>query len=345
MKLLKFNPLAPLLGLLILLGSCAINTAPEVKVEEGYVLGTTYQISYDAIKYSLLVKQKIQTILEALNQSLSIYLPTSDLSSINQGDSSKVIDQYFQHVYTTAKDVWRQTDGYFDPTIGGLIDAWGFGSDAPIGNMGNNEVDSLMEYIGFGKVYLSNDNRIIRENINTKLNFNALLKGYAVDLIARTLDGFGVKNYVIALGGEVMVKGDKEFAKKTKNWVVAIESPIQTKKQDVFIAKVQLKNKAMATSGNYRKFRVDPISKEHYVHIVDPHTGYPKKSNVLSVAVVADQCIIADAYATALMVMPFEKTKAFLKQNSEIEAYIIVADKDGDLSEYKTKGFQDLLQH
>src|SRR5690606_10304660 len=109
--------------------------------------------------------------------------------------------------------------------------------------------------------------------------------------------------------------------------------------------KVQAQNKAMATRGNYRKFRVEPITKEHCVHIVEPHTGYPKKSHVLRVAVIADQCIIADAYATALMVMPLEKTKACLKQNPGIEAYIIVADKDGDLSEYKTKGFQERLQN
>lgn len=344
MELPKFNPLTPLLGLLMLFGSCTIEKTPDVKVEEGYVLGSTYQIRYQAIKDSLLIKQEIQQVFEKINSSLSTYLPTSDLSAINSGDSSRVINSHFKEVYTTAKEVWRQTEGYFDPTIGGLIDAWGFGSGPSLRGMGNNEVDSLMAYIGFGKVYLSHDNRIIRENLKTKLNFNALLKGYTVDLIAQVLEQNGVEDYSIAIGGDLMVKGDKDFANKTKNWVVAIESPIQTKKQDVFIAKVKLKNKAMATSGNYRKFRVDPITKEHYVHIVDPHTGYPKKSNVLSVAVIADKCIIADAYATALMVMPLEKTKAFLKENSEIEAYIIVADKDGDLSEYKTKGFQELLQ-
>lgn len=243
-----------------------------------------------------------------------------------------------------AKDVWRQTEGYFDPTIGGLVNAWGFGSQEPVNVMGEDQVDSLMEYTGFGKVYMSKDDRIIKENPNTVLNFNALIKGYAVDLIGRVFESNAISNYVIAVGGEVMAKGEKDFANKTKNWVVAIESPIQTAQQDVFIAKVRLKNKAMATSGNYRKFRVDPISKEHFVHIIDPHTGYPKKSNILSVAVVADKCIVADAYATALMVMPLEKAKKLLKENTEIEAYIIVADKDGDLSEYKTKGFQELLE-
>lgn len=343
MELPKFNQLTLVLGLLMLLGSCSIEKAPEVKIEEGYVLGSTYQIRYDALEDSLCIRQEIQKVFQDINQSLSTYLPTSDLSAINGGDTNKVVDAYFKEVYTTAKDVWRQTEGYFDPTIGGLIDAWGFGSSKALSSMGNNQVDSLMEYIGFGKVYLSNDNRVIRENIQTKLNFNALIKGYTVDLVARVLEENGVENYAIALGGELMVKGDRDFANITKNWVVAIESPIQSGKQDVFIAKVQLKNKAMATSGNYRKFRVDPITKEHYVHIVDPHTGYPKKSNVLSIAIIADQCMIADAYATALMVMPLEKTKAFLKQNPEIEAYIIVADKDGDLSEYKTKGFQERL--
>ena len=341
----KFNPLTPFLGLLLLFISCSINRTPDIKVEQGHVLGATYQISYEAIKDSLEIKQQIQTVFDNVNRSLSTYLPTSDLAVVNKGDSSKVIDAYFKEVYTTAKSVWRETQGYFDPTVGGLVNAWGFGSEQPINGMGQIQVDSLMEAAGFGKVYLSDDNRIIKENIHTVLNFNALLKGYTIDLIGRIFDDNGIRNYVIAIGGEVMVKGEKEFATKVKNWVVAIESPIKTNKQDVFIAKVKLKNKAMATSGNYRKFRVDPISKEHYVHIIDPQTGYPKKSNVLSVAVIADQCIIADAYATALMVMPFEKTKALLKENSKIEAYIIVADKEGDLFEYKTKGFQDLLQN
>lgn len=345
MESLKSNPFTPFLGLLLLFVSCSINRTSDIKVEKGYVLGTTYQISYEAIKDSILIKQEIQTIFDNINHSLSSYLPTSDLSAINKGDTSKVIDPYFEEVYITAKEIWRQTEGYFDPTVGGLINAWGFGSEQPISVMGQTQVDSLMEYAGFGKVYLSDDKRIIKENNNTVLNFKALLKGYTIDLIGRMLEDNGIKNYVVAIGGEVMVRGEKEFANKIKNWVVAIESPIKAKNQDVFIAKVQLKNKAMATSGNYRKFRVDPISKEHYVHIIDPHTGYPKKSNVLSVAVIADHCILADAYATALMVMPFEKTKAFLKENSNIDAYIIIADKEGDLMEYKTKGFQELLKN
>lgn len=344
MELLKFNPLTPLLGLLFLLMSCNSKTNQGIKVEEGYVLGTTYQITYQATEDSLKIKRQIDAVFDTINQSLSSYLPTSDLSAINKGDTTLAVDPYFKEVYSMAKDVWRQTEGYFDPTIGGLVNAWGFGSEEPVNVMGEDQVDSLMEYTGFGKVYMSKDYRIIKENPNTVLNFNALIKGYAVDLIGRVFESNAISNYVIAVGGEVMAKGEKDFANKTKNWVVAIESPIQTAQQDVFIAKVRLKNKAMATSGNYRKFRVDPISKEHFVHIIDPHTGYPKKSNILSVAVVADKCIVADAYATALMVMPLEKAKKLLKENTEIEAYIIVADKDGDLSEYKTKGFQELLE-
>lgn len=343
MELLKFNSLSPLLGLFILFLSCSPERTSDVKIEKGYILGTTYQISYQAVKDSLLIKKEIQTIFDNINQSLSTYLPTSDLVAINKGDTNRVIDPYFKEVYTTAKDIWRQTEGYFDPTVGGLINAWGFGSDRPLSVMGQTQVDSLMEYAGFGKVYLSDDDRIVKQNNKTVLNFNALLKGYMIDVIARMLEANGINNFVIAIGGEVMVRGEKEFANKTKNWVVAIESPIQTKDQDVFIAKIRLKNKAMATSGNYRKFRIDPISKEHYVHIIDPHTGYPKKSNVLSVAVIADRCILADAYSTALMVMPLEKTMAFLKDNSNLEAYIIIADKEGDIVEYKTKGFQELL--
>src|SRR5690606_5357714 len=159
-------PLTPLLGLLMLFGSCTIEKTPDVKVEEGYVLGSTYQIRYQAIKDSLLIKQEIQQVLEKINSSLSTYLPTSDLSAINSGDSSRVISSHVKEVYSTAEEESGQTAGYFDASIGGLIDAWGFGAAPSLRGMGNTEVDSLMAYIGFGSVYLSHDNRIIREKLN-----------------------------------------------------------------------------------------------------------------------------------------------------------------------------------
>ncbi|MCM5663840.1 FAD:protein FMN transferase [Galbibacter mesophilus] len=313
------------------------------KVEQGYALGTTYSIKYEAPNDTVSLKKQIEAVFDSVNASMSTYLPTSDISAINRGDSTIVVDEYFKEVYRMAKKVWRKTDGFFDPTIGALANAWGFGPEMAIDDMQQEEVDSLLEFTGFDKVFMSADGRIVKANKNIYLDFNALAKGYTIDLIGRMFDRNGVENYLIEVGGEILTKGNSEKTSKIKNWVVAIDSPIQDKEQRVLIAKVKLMDKAMATSGNYRKFRIDKETGEHYVHIINPLTGYPQKSNVLSVSVVARTCMVADAYATALMVMPLDKAKELLKTTSIIEAYIISADKDGDLVEYKTKGFQELL--
>ncbi|MEL4309029.1 FAD:protein FMN transferase [Joostella sp. CR20] len=324
--------------------SCA-NTDDEAnfKVEQGYALGTTYTIKYEVKDDTVSLKPQIEAVFDTVNASMSTYLPTSDISAINRGDSTLVVDAYFQEVYLKAKEVYRNTQGFFDPTIGALINAWGFGPEMALDHMEQHEVDSLLEFTGFDKVFMSDDKRIIKKNKNIYLDFNALAKGYTIDLIGRMFDENGVENYLIEVGGEILTKGNSKKTSKVKNWVVAIDSPMQDKDQRVLIAKVQLEDKAMATSGNYRKFRVDEKTGEHYVHIINPLTGYPQKSNVLSVSVVANTCMEADAYATALMVMPLDKAKELLKNTPTIDAYIISADKDGDLVEYKTKGFQELL--
>ncbi|MCX2680389.1 FAD:protein FMN transferase [Galbibacter sp. EGI 63066] len=328
----------------VLLSGCDSKEDVNFKVEQGYALGTTYSIKYEVSGDTVSLKKDIEAVFEVVNKSMSTYLPTSDISAINRGDSTVVVDEYFREVYLKAKDVWRKTDGFFDPTVGALINAWGFGPESAIKDMDEEEVDSLLEFTGFNKVFMSDDYRIIKENKNTFIDFNALAKGYTIDLIGRMFDEKGVENYLIELGGEILTKGNSPRTNKVKNWVVAIDSPLQEEKeQRVLIAKIQLKDKAMATSGNYRKFRVDEETGEHYVHIINPLTGYPQKSNVLSVSVVADICMVADAYATALMVMPLDAAKKLLKNTPEIEAYIISADKDGDLIEYRTKGFQELL--
>ncbi|EIJ38881.1 membrane-associated lipoprotein involved in thiamine biosynthesis [Galbibacter orientalis DSM 19592] len=328
---------------LIFVSCSSTDKEADFKVEQGYALGTTYTIKYEATDEEQNLKPLIEAVFDTVNMSMSTYLPTSDISAINRGDSTIAVDKYFKEVYVTAKEVYKKTGGFFDPTIGALANAWGFGPEMAIDHMKKSEVDSLLEFTGFDKVYMSDDQRIIKKNKNIYLDFNALAKGYTIDLIGRMFDRNKVKNYLIEVGGEILTRGNSKTTNKVKNWVVAIDSPTQDTEQRVLIAKVQLKDKAMATSGNYRKFRVDEETGEHYVHIINPLTGYPQKSNVLSVSVVAQTCMVADAYATALMVMPLDKAKELLKSTSEIDAYIISADKDGDLVEYKTKGFQELL--
>ncbi|MDG3580780.1 FAD:protein FMN transferase [Galbibacter pacificus] len=344
MALLKSKLLLWQLGLVVVFFiGCNSQAESNFKVEQGYALGTTYNIKYEVENDTEDLKGQIDAVFDTVNKSMSTYLPTSDISAINRGDSAVVVDKYFREVYLHAKQIWRKTNGFFDPTVGALINAWGFGPEKAVNHMEDYQVDSILEFTGFDKVFMSDDYRIIKKNKNIYLDFNALAKGYTIDLIGRMFERNGVENYLIELGGEILTRGNSQNTNKIKNWVVAIDSPMQDKEQRVLIAKVELKDKAMATSGNYRKFRVDEATGEHYVHIINPLTGYPQKSSVLSVSVVADSCMLADAYATALMVMPLEKAKELLKVTPEIDAYIISADKDGDLIEYKTKGFQELL--
>ncbi|MCF8715819.1 FAD:protein FMN transferase [Joostella atrarenae] len=328
---------------LFFIGCSQTESEPNFKTEQGYALGTTYTIKYEIENDSVSLKPQIEAVFDTVNKSMSTYLPTSDISAINRGDTTVVVDKYFVEVFMKAKEVWRKTGGFFDPTIGALANAWGFGPEMAIDHMEAHEVDSLLQLTGFNKVFMSEGHTVVKKNKDIYLDFNALAKGYTIDLIGRMFDENGVDNYLIELGGEILTRGNSKKTNKIKNWVVAIDSPVQDNEQRVLIAKVQLKDKAMATSGNYRKFRVDKETGEHYVHIINPLTGYPQKSNVLSVSVVAKTCMVADAYATALMVMPLDKAKELLKETPEIEAYMISADRDGDLVEYKTKGFQELL--
>ena len=310
--------------------------------ERGYALGTTYNISYEVITDSISYKDEIESIFSQVNQSISTYLPTSDISRINRGDSTVTVDKHFRAVFAKSKEIWKNSNGFFDPTVGALVNAWGFGPEAGLRNITQKQLDSILGFTGFDKVELDENNHVIKQHPNVYLDFNALAKGYTIDLIGAFLESKNIKNYSVEIGSEVLTKGSK--AAFTRNWLVAIESPTVNTSEKTSVAKVRLFNTAYAASGNYRKFRVDETTGEHFVHTIDPKTGQPQRSNVLSTSVIAKTCMEADGYATALMVMPLEEAKQLLKKLNAVEAFIISADKDGDLQEYKTKGFQQLLE-
>ena len=342
MELLKFRTKVLLFFCAVLIFSCN-EVTPKIilKTEKGYALGTTYSIKYEVANDSISLLGDIEDIFNKVNKSMSTYLPSSDISKINRGDSTVVIDTYFKEVFLMSKKVWENSNGKFDPTVGALVNAWGFGPESSIKNINPEQIDSILKFTGFNKLKLTDDNRILKENPSIYLDFNALAKGYTIDLIGRVFDKKGIKNYLIEVGGEILTKGQN--TKTIKNWVVAIDHPLQNEGERVIIQKVSLENKAMATSGNYRKFRVDEKTGEHFVHTINPKTGYPQKTSVLSVSVVTSTCIEADAYATAFMVMSLEESKEILNKLDYLDAYIISTDKDGNLNEFKTKGFENLL--
>ena len=307
-------------------------------VAAGPALGTSYSIIY-LTPEPLDLQAEIDSVFAVVNNSMSTYLPESDISKINIGDTTVVVDHMFQEVFDLSKQVHNSTDGYFDPTVGVLVDAWGFGPGQQI-ELDSSRIDSLLKYVGFDKVQITSDNRIVKDSPEIRFDFNAVAKGYAIDLLGRLLDQRNLDNYLIEVGGELLAKGENR--QKNKRWVVGIDDPQVTEGRRL-MRTIFLKDRAMASSGNYRKFRIDSITGEKYVHTIDPKTGYTKNSKVLATSVIAESCASADAYATAFMAMELEASQDILAREDDLEGYIIFLDDKGETQEYMTEGFTNLL--
>ena len=290
----------------------------------GFALGTTYNIQYVANASVDKVQTGIDSILNVINKSLSTYLPQSDISMINRGDTTVVVDYHFRAVFEKATEVWNATGGYFDPTVGALVNAYGFGPGNAINDLNPQQKDSLLKLTGWQKIKLNQDQTIKKESPNIYIDFNALAKGYAVDIIGDYLLKSGSLNFMVEIGGEIVAIGNSP--KTTKPWKIAIDDPLQLE-QLKFLQTISLKNEALASSGNYRKYRLDPVSGIRFVHSVNPLNGSAIKTNILSTSVKAPDCMTADAWATALMVMPLEKGKALIENDPQLEALWTLVDE------------------
>lgn len=336
----SFVRLTAFLFLLISLG-CGSKTDKWIKnVNVGEALGTTYSIIYISDR-ELDYGEELDSIFNDINRSMSTYIPSSDISKINRGDSTVVVDHMFRDVFELSDKIYRASGGYFDPTVGVLVNAWGFGPGKEL-EMNGKRVDSLLDYVGFDKVRITPDNRIIKSNPNIYLDFNAIAKGYTVDRVGVLLDQKGISDYLIEIGGELVAKGENRI--KGKKWTVAIDDP-QMDGERTSKRIVLMKDIAMASSGNYRKFRVDPETGAKYVHTIDPLTGYTKNSNILAATVVAKDCATADAYATTFMAMELERSKEIINGHPELEGYIIYLDPNGQVMEYMTDGFKAMVSY
>lgn len=316
--------------LTILLTCCKQEVKSKLTKLSGTVFGTSYNIQYHS-EASLNYQLQIDSLFNVINQSLSTYIPDSDISKLNRNEISKV-DNHFKRVFNTSKVIYTTTNGVFDPTIGNVVNAWNFGADTNRFLTDSTTIDSLMQFVGFDKVV--NHNSKITKPRGAYLEFNAIAKGYGVDVIAEFLESKNCKNYLVEIGGEIRVLG-KNIEKKSP-WKVGLDEPRFDGQQSVFKA-ITLKNEAMATSGTYRKFKIDD-SGNRYAHIINTKTGYPTKTNVLSVSVIASDCMTADAYATAFQAMGLQNVIEFLKSHPELKAYLIY---EGDNKELKTLGLND----
>ena len=301
-----------LLGLCVFLFSCS---KPAITLISGIGLGTYYHITI--VDRNNIIPYQIDSIITELSNTASIFNPNSLVSRINRNETD-TLNSILKHILEISLQVCEETDGAFDFTVGALVNLWGFGNDTH--NIGMlctaSQIEIALETVGFKKVRIE-ENKIIKENLNTQLNFNAIAKGYCVDIVADFLKGKGLINFVVDIGGELCVAGKRSHNKK---WSVGIQKPTENKDDEIATEEVmELQDISVATSGNYRNY-IEKNGKR-YGHTINPHTGYPETNDLLSVTVMASTCALADAYATALMVMGKQKAKEFVKENTEIEAF------------------------
>jgi thiamine biosynthesis lipoprotein len=324
--------------LLVVLFACQGRGDSYLVQIAGNAQGTTYQISYVA-ESNINLQRGIDSILKEIDSSVSTYLPVSIISRINNNDTTVVADKYFKDVFEKAMEVSAKTNGAFDVTVAPVINALGFGFTGG-GKPDSSMIDSLLRYVGYRKVRMENK-KVIKDHPRVMLDFNAIAQGYTVDVIASYLNTKGVTDYLIELGGEVKAKGKK---RDSAIWKVGIDQPVEVPGEGRPLqAVIKLADKAMATSGNYRQYHIEDGRK--YAHIIDPRTGNTAKHNLLSATVLADDCMTADAYATAFMVMGLENSKRFLSQNIELNLQVhFIFDEGGDWGTYTSESLAKLVQ-
>ena len=315
----------PLL-LFLVLGTLYIafkrQTAPYY-MDSGLIFGTVYNITYQNENN---LKDSIEAELKRIDQEFSMFNSQSTVSMVNRGEAAVLSDRFLE-VYDLAATIYGETSGAFDITVAPLVNAWGFGfkhEQLPT----DQQVDSLREFIGMHHIELDRKGRSLsKDDARVMLDFSAIAKGYGADCVARVLARNGVRNYMVEIGGEVVMRGKSPHSTP---WHIGVTKPtedsLQTSQELQTVLNVT--NCALATSGNYRNFYYNGGRK--YAHTIDPQTGYPVQHSLLSATVLAENCATADAYATAFMVLGMERAKEVLSRHPELQAYFIYSDEQGN---------------
>ncbi len=309
-------------------------------LEMVHISGTTmgpipYSIKY-LDKEGRNFQPEIDSLLDAFNNSLSTYIPSSEISRFNNENSITFETPFFYPVLLASKEVFENTGGAFDPTIGPLVNAWGFGPNKK-SRMDSTNVDSLLSIIGFDKIQF--DSRKATKENGMFLDFSAIAKGNGIDVVADLLGEKGIGNYMVEIGGEVICKGDSDA---NKPWMIGVQKPTLEKGSVELMAKISIKDKAIATSGNYRNYYIQ--NGKMIAHTINPFTGYTTSHNLLSASVFAKNCTLADAYATACMVIGFEKSKELVNNTDGLEGFFIYTDEEGNYKTYASLGIESYIE-
>jgi thiamine biosynthesis lipoprotein len=305
---------------------------------EGNTMGTTYHVTYfDAKKRNF--KPAIDSLLDLVNKSINTYDSTSEVSRFNRSkDGIAVGLPYLLPPLRAAAEVFKNSQGAFDPTVMPLVNAWGFGP-GKVFRMDSARVDSLKQFIGFEKVQLTQDS-VMKLDARTQLDFGGIGQGYGADVITEFLKSKGITDMLVELGGEGMACGMN--LDTGKPWKIGILDPNSTREKQFFKAYASLSNKSFTTSGNY--FNYKEIDGRKYSHTIDPETGYSVQREILSASVFASDCTTADAWATAFMVMGHDRAVEILKQKKELDAFLVFSTSDGKIDIYMTEGISSFIE-
>ena len=324
--------------LLLIVGTILIirqQQAMPYQLNKGPVFGTFYTINYQSDKD---YHEEIKAALQNVDDALSMFNEQSIISHINRGDDGEANDM-FMEVFNKAMEVSKETDGAFDITVAPLVNAWGFGfknGEMPT----RQQVDSIRQFIGWKKV-TAEGKTIKKTDRRVMLDCSAIAKGYGVDVVARLLKDKGITNFMVEIGGEIITKG---ISPKRVPWKIGVIKPTEDSLQTSgeYQTILNVTDKAMATSGNYRNFYYK--GGKRYAHTIDPKTGYPVQHNILSATVLAKDCATADAYATSFMVMGLEGAKVILERHPELMAYLIYNDQDNNLAVWYSPSMKDKIE-
>ncbi len=307
----------------------------------GETMGTTYNIKYNSKEN---FQKEIDKELKRINDEVSTYIPASTISKFNTSNSGIVVDSSDFYInLIKAMEVYKLSDGYYDVTVMPLVNYWGFGytGHEDVEKIDSNEVKELLKRVGSEKIKITSQGKgkILVQKIKkeVQLDFSSIAKGYGVDKIGELLAKKGIKDYMVEIGGEVVSSGKSP---RGTEWVIGINTPSESASPQDVILEVEISGKGLATSGNYRNFHNNAGKK--YGHTINPKTGYPEQSNLLSASIIADDCMTADALATACMASGLNKSKEIIKKLNNVEACFIYTNDNGEFQVYKTPGFDKI---
>lgn len=309
---MKHSFISLIMGCCFLTGCCYV----ERQLFFGATQGTYYSITYYD-EQNRDFGRDFDSIFKVVESTLSLWDENSVISRVNRNDSTVVLNQIFVDNFNYAMRAAELSEGYFDPTVGALVSAWGFHFKEGMA-MTPEIVDSIRLLVGYRKVRIE-DGKVVKENPNITLDFNAVAQGYTTDMIGRFLASQGVDNFLVDVGGEIMARGCKP---KGELWKVGIEKPAEDKNDERIVQEiVELRDKSIVTSGNYRKY-IERDGKR-YSHSIDPNTGYPAANNMLSATIICDDTAWADCLASICMLVGMEKAKEILATQKGVKAFFI----------------------